>query len=272
MKTGIIIQARLNSSRLPEKVLKKLPSGGSRTALEHVVRRCLKAGADEVLVATTTGEADVLIVNEADRLGVNSFRGSENDVLERYYGAAFQAGLDVIMRITSDCPCHDPQVLRGMFEFYRRSGADYVSNIVERSYPHGLDAEVFSFAALERAHREAENKPFREHVTPYLYKSGFFKTAQMIKSGSSSADIRVTLDTEEDYALLCAVFEFLGDDFSLEELENLFRDKPWLSYITRNVRHKKVYSLLEEELEDAVRMLELQDMKNAAEILRNSAK
>ncbi len=268
MRLGIIIQARMGSSRLPGKILKKLPEKGGRTALEHVVRRCLMVKeASEVIVATTTEEADLMVVNEAARLGVRSFRGSEDDVLERYYLAAKAAGLEAVMRITSDCPCHDPEVLGDMVRKFIGSRADYVSNTVTRSYPHGLDAEVFTFEALEKAYKEAELKQYREHVTPYLYKSGIFKTVQLVQDKNTS-DIRVTLDTPEDYALLTAVFEFLGDDFGLRELEELFAEKPWLSYITKPVVQKAVFSGEKEELEAAVRLLEKQDMFRAAAVIK----
>ncbi|QAR34230.1 acylneuraminate cytidylyltransferase [Geovibrio thiophilus] len=268
MRLGIIIQARMGSSRLPGKILRKLPENGGRTALEHVVRRCLMVKeAAEVIVATTTEEADLIVVNEAARLGVRSFRGSEDDVLERYYLAAKEAELDAVMRITSDCPCHDPEVLGDMVRKFTGSRADYVSNTVTRTYPHGLDAEVFTFAALERAYKETDNKQFREHVTPYLYRTGLFKTVQLIQEENTSG-IRVTLDTPEDYALLTAVFEFLGDDFGLKELEELFEQKKWLSYITKPIVQKAVFADMAEEIEAAVRLLEKQDMHRAAAVLK----
>jgi spore coat polysaccharide biosynthesis protein SpsF len=272
MRLGIIIQARMGSSRLPGKILKKLPEHGEKTALEHVVRRCLKVKeAAEVIVATTTEEADLMVVNEAARLGVRSFRGSEDDVLERYYLAAKEAGFDSVMRITSDCPCHDPEVLGDLVRKFTGSRADYASNTNERTYPHGLDAEIFTFDALEKAYREAEGKLYREHVTPYLYKTGVFKVVNLTQNKNTS-DIRVTLDTPEDYALLCAVFEFLGDDFGLKELEELFEQKKWLSFITKPVIHKTVYENEKDEIDAAVKLLEKQDMCRAAEILRRENK
>lgn len=271
MRFGIIIQARTSSTRLPAKVLKKLPENGGRTVLEHVTGRCLKTSADEVIIATTTEAADKAIYDAAAKIGARAFRGSENDVLGRYYLAAKESGLDAVMRITSDCPCHDPALLDSMITRFKESSTDYLSNTLTRTYPHGLDAELFTFAALEKAYEEAELKPYREHVTPYLYKSGLFKTEQFTQS-SDTSHLRVTLDTPEDYALLCAVFSFLGDDFGLSELEKLYADNPWLSLINKTVVQKKIFTSLDEEILEAVRLLEKQDMLNAANILKQAEK
>jgi spore coat polysaccharide biosynthesis protein SpsF len=272
MRFGIIIQARMSSTRLPNKVLKSMPENGDKTVLEHVVRRCLRVEqAADIIVATTTNEADDAIVEMTTKLGIRFFRGSESDVLERYYLAAKSTGLDAIMRITSDCPCHDPQILNDMITRFKESGVDYLSNTIVRTFPHGLDAELFSFSALEKAYNEAKEPPQREHVTPYIYNSGLFKTENYAQENDSSK-LRVTLDTTEDYALLCTVFSLLGNEFGLQELEQLFIDKPWLDLINGKVEQKKVFTSLDEELNEAIQLLHKQDMPRAAEILSKAQK
>lgn len=209
MRIVTIIQARMGSTRLPGKVLRVL--GGS-TILAHVARRTQGVpGIDETVIATTESPLDDAIVEEALRLRVSVFRGSEEDVLSRYCRAAERARADVIVRVTSDCPLLDPEVLAAMvarFLELQRSDApvDYLSNTLERTYPRGLDIEIFTFAALARADREARSAAEREHVTPYLYRHPeAFRIAQFRGDKDLSA-YRWTLDTEEDWKLLEGIF------------------------------------------------------------------
>lgn len=212
-RTVAIIQARMGSTRLPGKVMKTL---AGRTVLAHVAERVrLCPLVDEVIVATTTSAADDVIVGECARLGVRCFRGSEQDVLSRYHAAASQALADVVVRVTADCPLFDPLLLEQMLRQFRDARAageplDYLSNTLERSYPRGLDAEVFTFAALERAHREARLPAEREHVTPYLYRHPERFQIRGVKSERDLSRHRWTLDTPEDWAFISALFEQLG--------------------------------------------------------------
>lgn len=245
MRAVAIIQARMGSTRLPGKVLRVL---GNATVLAHVVRRVQRAsGIDEVVIATTELPQDDAIVEAGLALGVSVFRGSEDDVLSRYYLAAKRAGADVIVRITSDCPLLDADVLQAMvarFQAMHRSGTrvDYLSNTLARTFPRGLDVEVFTFAALERADREASNAAEREHVTPYICGNpGTFRIEQY-ENAVDASWYRWTLDTEDDWQLLQRIFARLGgqrDGFTTREVLELLAQEPGLAAINAHVARKE---------------------------------
>jgi len=275
-KIGAIIQARTGSSRLPGKVLLELPYGSGITVLEQVIRRVKKSQkADEVIVATTTKEEDLKIVHVAEKEGVKTFRGSEKDVLSRYYYAAKEHNLDVVVRITSDCPCIDPSVIDLVVEHHLKTGADYTRN---EGYPRGFDVEVITFKALEEAHRCATLESDREHVCPYLYRTAKEKfKVEYVPAPREyyRPDIRVTLDTEEDYALLCCVFDNLyweNPFFGVPEVVDLFDKKPYLGIINKKIRQKGTFQTLEEELREAIKVLELQELNRAKKLLEEHLK
>ncbi|MEW6108853.1 MAG: glycosyltransferase family protein [Nitrospirota bacterium] len=274
MKIGAVIQARLSSERFPGKVLKPLPYNSAISVLEQVISRTMRAQRlHEIVVATTTDVPDLGICEVADRTGVRWYRGSRENVLERYYQASKESGLDIIVRITADCPCADPSIIDRLIELHMDSGADYTSNCKERTFPHGLDAEVISFNALRRAHQEAKEDFELEHVTPYIYRTnpGGFRIRDLKADEELNApDIRITLDTREDYTLLCAVFDFLYTEnnvFSARDIVALFRKKPWLGMINEKVMQKKASLSVQEEIAEALRVLELQELLRAREIL-----
>ncbi|OPY66112.1 MAG: 3-deoxy-manno-octulosonate cytidylyltransferase [Syntrophorhabdus sp. PtaU1.Bin050] len=275
MSTGAIIQARTSSTRLPQKVLKELPYGSGITVLQQVIRRARRSTRiDKVIVATTTDPDDDKIVTIAQKEGVPCFRGSKENVLERYFLAAREHRLDTIVRITSDCPCIDASIIDSIISQHFDSGADYSSNSLVRTFPHGVDTEVLSFAALEAAHKGGTRDYEREHVCPFIYKSHpeKFKILSVVAPQElHRPDIRVTLDTEEDYALLCAVYDCLytqNTDFDAEELVDLFKNKPWLELINRKVLQKRFLSSVEAEIDEALKLIELQDLKKAKEIFQ----
>jgi len=274
MKTGAIVQARTSSTRLFGKILMELPYGSGVTVLQQVIRRLKKAKKlDDIIIATTIDKRDEEIVRLSQRENVKWFKGSINDVLERYYLAAKQNNLNIIVRITSDCPCIDPRIVDSVVEKHLTDKADFTSNTLVRTFPHGLDTEVLSFHALEKAYLEAKQGFEREHVCPYIYKSNphsFNVSSVEAPKMLRAPDIRITLDTEEDYALLCAVFDFLYADneyFDTEDIITLFQRKPWLKFINQNVRQKQVLDTLEQELKEAVRVLELQELAKAKDFL-----
>lgn len=279
MRTTAIIQARVSSTRLPGKVLKELPPGSGITVLGQVIRRLRKCRKlNDIIVATTTEKEDDELVHIAQREGAKYFRGSKEDVLSRYYLAARENNSDIVVRITSDCPCIDPEVVDSVIEKHLATKADYTLNTLIRTFPHGLDTEVLSFDTLEKTYMEATEAFEREHVSPYIYKSN----PQMFKITSVEAparlrvpDIRITLDTEEDYALLCAVFDYLypqNEFFGAEDIIKLFRDKPWLRTINKKIVQKKVIASLQQELEEAVKILDFQGLKRAQELLAKHLK
>ncbi len=237
MKTIAIIQARMGSTRLPGKVLKPLAGD---TVLGHVVRRVRAAQRlDGVCVATTEAVAEGPIVAECARLGVGCFRGSEPDVLARYFGAAQARGAEIIVRVTSDCPFFDGALLDEMLaRFHATPGLDYLSNVQERRFPRGLDAEVFTFAALARAHREATQPHEREHVTPYFYQHPErFRLHSFVGTEDWSAH-RWTLDTPVDWQFVEAVYAALGANFTTADVLNLLKARPELARLNAHVEQK----------------------------------
>lgn len=245
-KIGAIVQARFSSTRLPGKILKKLPYGSNITALAQVIRRLKRSKEiDDIVVATTQEKESPQIINIAKSEKVKHFRGSTENVLSRYYMAAKENAFDIIVRITSDCPCVDPEITDLIIKKYLTTKADYMSNTLKRAFPRGLDVEVFSFDALERAYKNA-NKDFeKEHVTPYIYGNPRIFKVAAVKSttGLRAPQIRITLDTEEDYALLCTVFDNLyykTPRFTAYDIIKLFKKKPWLELINKKIIQKKI--------------------------------
>ena len=248
MQIGAIIQARTASTRLPGKILKELPYGGGVTVLQQVIRRLKKSKRlGDIVVATTTDEIDRKIVGLAEKENIKWFRGSSDDVLGRHYLAAEENGLDIIVRITSDCPCIDSEIVDLAVEKHLAAKADFTSTALNRTFPRGLDVEILSFEALKKAYSEAVETYEREHVCPYIYKSKpqLFKICDIpAPEKFYGPDIRITLDTNEDYALLCAVFDHFcpeNEFFGAEDIIRLFREKPWLSYINMSVVQKKIF-------------------------------
>jgi spore coat polysaccharide biosynthesis protein SpsF len=278
-KTGVIIQARFCSTRLPGKILRELPYGSGITVLEQVIGRTKKSRLIQaIVVATSTGDEEEPIVQIAEKENVQWFRGSKDDVLSRYYFAARENGLDPVVRITSDCPCIDPKIVDCVVSIHLERHCDYTSNVLKRSFPRGLDVEVFNFKALEESFHNAKSQFEREHVTPYIYKTHpeKFKINGYEAEGKlRRPDLRITVDTEEDYALLCAIYDDLYDEnrlFDSYDIVDLFRRKPWLELINKKVVQKKSFESFGEEIQEAIRLLDLQDLKRAKEILSSHLK
>ncbi len=273
MKIGAIIQARTSSTRLPGKVLKELPYNSGITCLEQVVRRLKKPKKlNDIIIATTKEKEDNEIVDIAKKENVKYFRGSRENVLSRYYFAAKENNIDLIVRITSDCPCIDADITDLTIGDHINKMADYTTNSLIRTYPHGLDVEVFNFDALEKTHRNATKDYEKEHVTPYVNSNPQKFKINIVKAPKElyAPDIRITLDTEEDYALLCAIYDYLfpkNKNFSAYDIVNLFNEKPWLKLINKKIIQKKIFNTLEEELEETVKILNLQDLKKARDFI-----
>ncbi|EJL46887.1 MULTISPECIES: cytidylyltransferase domain-containing protein [Brevibacillus] len=240
MRSVAIIQARMGSTRLPGKILKELQG---KTVLAHVVDR-VKAivGINEVVIATTTQPEDDLIATEARLLDVALYRGSETDVLTRYYEAAKGSKADVILRITSDCPLLDPNVSAYILHHFKSAAkVDYVSNTLERSYPRGLDTEVFTFSALQISHDESQEPYHREHVTPFIYENQQRFRCESVRFEQDYSHYRWTLDTPEDWELIQKMYEELyvpGKLFSWIEAKSFMSENPHLVKINENVVQK----------------------------------
>jgi spore coat polysaccharide biosynthesis protein SpsF len=241
MKIVAIVQARMGSSRLPRKVLKDL---GGATVLDRVLNRLGRSWLiQESVVATTIEPADDAIVEHCERTGRKVFRGSEQDVLDRYYQAAKYVNADVVVRITSDCPVIDPEVTDATVHAFLDRHADYASNVLVRTYPRGLDTEVMTVQALERAWRESNKPHQREHVTPYIYENPSEFKLHGIENDTDCSRHRWTVDTPEDLELLRAIYERFGgrDDFGWREVLKLVESDPSLAEINRNIVQKAVH-------------------------------
>lgn len=240
-KVVLVMQARMGSTRLSGKVMRNLCG---KTILEHDIERIRQAKlVDEIVVATTVKEQDDTIASEAQRLGVRVFRGSEDHVLSRYYYGAKENSADVVVRVTSDCPLIDPYILDEVIKYYIENEYDIVSNagnVAVRTYPRGLDVEVFSFDKLSDAYLRAEEKYQQEHVTPFIYENG--KVGYYNNSVNYSR-FRWTLDTEEDWELISTIYQYLYDgkhDFYFKEILDLMQQHPELEEINKHVEQKKV--------------------------------
>jgi len=241
MTTVAIIQARLGSTRLPGKVLKDI---GGRTMLARVVMRSMQASLlDKVVVATTVEPADEAIVQESEKLGVQVSCGSELNVLDRYYKTARHFKADVVVRITSDCPLIDGEVIDRIINAFREQKADYASNgLGKRTYPRGVGAEAMTMQALEKAWKEASKDYERVHVTPYIHMNPrMFKLAS-VENEIDCSRYRWTVDTQEDLDFVRAVYANLGnrDDFSWQEALKLLERKPELAEINRHIQQKQI--------------------------------
>jgi len=233
-----VVQARTGSTRLPGKVLADV---AGRSMLARVCERLGRAETiDRVIVATTTGPADRAVAAECARLGVACFRGSEGDVLGRYHGAAAACGAGVVVRVTADCPLIDPEVVDRVVLAFLDARPDYASNTLTRTWPRGLDAEVFPAAALARAHREARLPYEREHVTPYFYGHPERFRLQSVTGPGRLAHHRWTVDTPDDLRLIRTIYARLGPDgtFSWRDAARLFDREPALADLNRHVRQK----------------------------------
>lgn len=207
--TGIIIQARVGSSRLPGKIFMKL-SGNSM--LWHVLKRCQQAKlANTVVIATTTKKNDDKVEKFCKKNHVLCFRGDSNNVLARYHKAAEKFQIDTIVRITSDCPLIDSTVIDACIKEFLKKNYDYVSNLnPKRTLPRGLDVEVFSFTALKKAYLEAKKPYEKEHVTPYIWensKNEFSVGSPVNASGIYKRNYRLTVDYPEDFKLMRKIYQ-----------------------------------------------------------------
>jgi spore coat polysaccharide biosynthesis protein SpsF len=241
MKIVAIVQARMGSTRLPGKVLMDL---GGETVLARVFGRLRRAiMIDEIVVATTDCKVDDAVVRECQRLDVSCFRGAEDDVLDRYYQAARMFAAEVVVRITSDCPAIDPGLVDETIRTFQLQCGTYCSNSFRRTYPRGLDTEVFTIRALEQAWRHAREPYEREHVTPYFYEHPELFRLVSHQGQIDYSQHRWTLDTEEDLELLRAIYARFGnkDDFSWGEVIQLMEREPELAELNSHVIQKTLH-------------------------------
>lgn len=241
MKTVIVVQARMTSERLPGKVLKTVLG---KPLLEYQIERMRRIRlADAIIIATTVNRTDDPVTDLCDRLDIPYFRDSEHDVLSRYYHTALAAGADTVVRLTADCPLIDPVLVDDVIREYKDNFPkyDYVCNNQLRSYPRGLDAEVFSMDSLSKAFRNASHEAEREHVTPYMYNTkGRFNIKTLVCEPNHGKH-RWTVDTIEDFELIEKIISALypsNSEFSWEDVLDLIERNPELALINAHIQQK----------------------------------
>lgn len=237
---GIITQARMTSTRLPGKVLQEIDG---RSLLDYHITRLLKTGF-HVIVATTSNETDDPIVDFCEKNKINFYRGSEDNVLSRYYEAAKKYELDFVIRVTSDCPLIDPHLIRNSVEKYLRFNNEnmYVSNVIDRTFARGFDFEIFSFSLLEEAFKNATLSRDLEHVTPYIRDnhSGLVDFYD-IKQSVNNSHLRITVDTEDDFKLIKTLISaYKAQDLPYTDIEEILLAHPNLVAINQHIEQKKI--------------------------------
>lgn len=240
MKVGAIIQARTNATRLPGKVLLPLPYGSSRTVLEQIIFRLQHVSNIEPIVATSKKIVDDVIAKETKRLKIACFRGSETNVLSRFYQAAKEHQLENIIRIPADTPCLDTNLLAATLSHHLNHQPDYTAT---KDYPLGINIEIMSFTALETTYHQVSSSFDREHVTAFIYRhpKKFHLNILPAPQALHYPAMRLTLDTPADYALLCAVYGELYPKetlFDLHDIVKLFKSKPYLHLINSHIPQK----------------------------------
>jgi spore coat polysaccharide biosynthesis protein SpsF len=235
-----ILQARMSSSRLPGKVLKPILG---RPMLEFQIERLRRVHRfDRLVVATSTDATDDPISDFCQGLAVDCFRGSLDDVLDRYYRAAIAFHASHVVRLTGDCPLADPALIDRLIATHIDGDFDYTSTALEPTYPHGLDAEIMTFAALERAWAEAELPSEREHVTLYIYKRAKGMRLGSVTQSVDQSAMRWTVDHDEDFAVVSRIFEALypaNPGFATSDVLAFFESHPEVARLNAMYRRNE---------------------------------
>lgn len=232
-------QARVNSTRLPNKIFKE---AGGISFLEHHINRLRHTGLP-VIIATTSNGSESPIVEFCKANNIPVFCGDENNVLKRYYECAIKFGVTTAIRVTSDCPLIDSGIIvRGLEAYCKQPARTYYSNTTVRSYPRGMDYEIFSFQLLENAYQHASEESDKEHVTPYIWKnrSGMVNLVNDISEADNSR-FRITLDTAEDRELLTRLIEeYGGAKLDCDGIVKILTRHPQLAAINQMIEQKKI--------------------------------
>lgn len=236
---AIITQARVNSSRLPNKIFME---ADGISFLQHHINRLKKTGL-KIIVATTSNGSEKPIVDFCTQQNIDCFCGDENNVLSRYYHCAKKYGITTIIRVTSDCPLIDGTIILKAAEEYKKFNTQtYYSNTVKRYYPRGMDYEIFSMELLEQAWLNASEESDKEHVTPYIWKN---KPGNVIIkydiTATDYSNYRITLDTREDKQLLTELIEnYNAASLDCNAIVKILNNNPELAAINKFIEQKKV--------------------------------
>lgn len=246
MKVVAIIQARVGSTRFPNKVFADL---AGRPLIWHVVNRARACSdVDAVVLATTTNPLDNALESWARREAVDLYRGSEEDVLARFKGAASAFDASIVVRVTADDPCKDPQVTSQVIRMLQEENLAYAYNNKPASFPEGLDTEVLTRDALERADRESSSGFDREHVTQYLFRNPEIFPQKNLSFPENVSHYRLTVDTPTDLLLAREIYSHLyqeGKIFTFPELLRFLKENPELAAINSNVPRSAMYQSIQ---------------------------
>ncbi|WP_109877753.1 cytidylyltransferase domain-containing protein [Nitrosopumilus zosterae] len=232
-----IIQARMGSSRLPGKVMRKIDN--NFTVIDYVIRQ-LKSSKkiDKILIATTNLKEDDVICDHLFSQNVEYFRGSSDDVLDRYFQCAKKKSADIIVRITADNPLIDPNIVDSVISDYENNDCDYASNTLLRTFPYGTEVEVFSFKTLQMAWKKAKKPSEREHVTPFIYEPQNNFNLKNTKHLHNLSHLRYTVDRIEDLILVKKIIKNVHDrPILLKDILQLYKTNPNIFKINEKVKH-----------------------------------
>lgn len=241
MKVVAIIQSRMGSTRLPGKSMAEVCG---KPLLAHVIARVGKARrVHTLMVATTEDREDSRIAEFCADQNTPCYRGSVNDVLDRYFQAALSQKADVIVRITGDCPLIDAQVVDATIDEFLKGDCDYAANVLPPTFPDGLDTEVFSMETLEKAWREAKLSSEREHVTPYIYKHPELFRLRNHANAQDLSHMRWTVDQAADLELIRIILDRPGGiDLSMQDIVELFKNDPQLAQVNAGIQRNEGYA------------------------------
>jgi spore coat polysaccharide biosynthesis protein SpsF len=238
-----IIQARLGSTRFPKKILANICS---KPLIWHVIERLRwSKSIEKIVLATTINQNDDNLYFWAKENNINVFRGSEEDVLARFYDSAKEFKALSILRITADDPFKDPDIIDKVYEMYLREKLDFAYNNNPPTFPEGLDTEIFSFSAIERAYFESKDSYEREHVTQFFYRHPELFSQKNYCNNQDLSHLRWTIDNSEDFLMVNEVYKALykeGEIFKFQDILKLFKAKPHLSEINKNVKRSDMYN------------------------------
>ena len=244
MKILAITQARIGSTRLPEKILKTI---NGESLLEMHLKRIQQSKLITKLKVATTTEPDAnKIVSVASKLKIEVYKGSVENVLERFYKTAVTEKPDWVVRLTSDCPLIDPAEIDNVINFAINNDLDYASNTLKPTFPDGIDVEAFKFSVLEKAYKEAKLKSELEHVTSYIWKNSSFMGGSLFKSDcvmyhDDYSKIRLTVDTHEDFLVIEALVNILGTDRSWMDYVKTLQEHPEIKKINEHFARNEGY-------------------------------
>lgn len=243
---GCIIQARMDSTRLPGKVMEKIDDN---TILDYVIKQLKSAKKiEKILVATSNLTEDTVICDYLHLQKIEFYRGSSEDVLDRYYQCAKEFSIDTIVRITADNPLIDPNIVDLVVDEYKNHKCDFATNTLPRTFPYGTEVEVFSFKSLEKAWKNAKKPSEREHVTPFIRdpQNGF--SLINVEHQENLSHLRYTVDRIEDLKLIREIVKNISTRPILtQNITDLYKNKPEIFEINKNVKHDGYLSSLKKD-------------------------